>query len=200
MKKTIIILMSIGLIAACGKKKVKKGGALPCKKDSIKKSKDGKILKCKLKKDYETHGVPCKKDTVIDFHKNGLLKSCDMSKGATVQGFPCKKSISFDKKGKVYYCSKTSKEFKAGGATIPKDSTMNAFGDGVVRYASTNKGGKIKFNGFKCSTMDFNKAGKPKKCKTIGKIKIKGKDVPAKSKVCFDDAGKTTNGSGCFKF
>ncbi len=202
MKKVLVLVAVMSLVVACGKKKGSSAGSgsVPCEKGSEKKSKEGKLVGCTLAKDFTASDVPCKKGSKIGFHKNGIFQRCAMSKAAKVQGFPCKGSISFDEKGKVYYCEYTSEEFKAGGASIPEGTTINPFGDGVVRHASTNKGRKIVFGAYKCSTLKIKKDGKVEKCQTIGKSKIQDKDVPEKSWLCFDGSGKVTNGSGCFKF
>ena len=88
---------------------------------------------------------------------------------------PClKSSIKKYNKGKVYFCSTTSKEIKIGDVTVPAGSLINPFGSGKVKFAEC-KETPAKYKDLSCKEVTFNDAGKLTKCLLAADAKWKGR-------------------------
>jgi len=151
------------------------GGDPPCLKSSIKKYDNGKVTECELTANYKVGEITCAAKTKLQIRDDGSLKSCDLAEPVEVQGFPCKSgTLSFDDKGKVYFCSTTSKEIKIGDVTVPAGSLINPFGSGKVKFAEC-KETPAKYKELSCRDLTFNDAGKLTKCRLAADTNWKGR-------------------------
>jgi hypothetical protein len=168
------VLLVGAAVAGCGQ-----GGGPPCVKDSIKKHDGGKVTECELSEDFTISEVKCAAKKKIQTRADGSLKSCELAQPVEVQGFPCKSgTLSFDDKGKVYFCSATSKDIKVGDVVVPAGSLINPFGSGRVKFAEC-RGKNATYKGLTCKEVHFDDAGKLKRCKLAADAKWKGNDVKA---------------------
>lgn len=150
----------------------------PCAKDTIKKYEDGKVTACELTEDFKVGEVKCLAKKTITVRADGTLKSCELAAPVEVEGFVCKSgSLSFDDKGKVYFCGATGKEIKVGEVVVPEDSLINPFGTGKVKYAECRGAKKAAYKTLSCQEVHFDDAGKLVKCKVAAAAKWKGKKV-----------------------